>query len=177
MRTATRGGRTERRPMIDDGVVTRDAVLPQSLVITWEALDGLVARLAERTGREFDLVLAITRGGLVPAGMLAYRLDLREILVAGAIFYLPQGGTHPAPVIGHFPDASLLADRRVLVVDEVWETGETMTEVLARVRAAGGTPTSAVIHYKPGRSRVGGAPDHWADTVESWVTYPYKAGG
>lgn len=151
--------------------------MPVILEITWEALDELVARLAAKTGRDFDLVLAITRGGLVPAGMLAYRLDLREILVAGAIFYLPQGGTHPAPVIGHFPDASLLAGQRVLVVDEVWETGETMTEVMARVRAAGGTPVSAVIHYKPGRSRVAGEPDHWADTVHDWVSYPYKAGG
>ena len=151
--------------------------MPETLVVTWEALDGLVARLAERVGRDHDLVLAITRGGLVPAGMLAYRLDLREILVAGAIFYLPQGGTHPAPVIGHFPDASLLDGQRVLIVDEVWETGETMTEVMARVRAAGGIPVSAVIHYKPGRSRVAGAPDHYADTVHDWVTYPYKAGG
>ena len=160
--------------MPDHGAMT---AVPDMLVITWEALDALVASLAEKTGRDHDLVLAITRGGLVPAGMLAYRLDLREILVAGAIFYLPQGGTHPAPVIGHFPDASLLQGQRVLVVDEVWETGETMTEVMARVRAAGGTPVSAVIHYKPGRSRVEGAPDHWADTVHDWVTYPYKAGG
>jgi hypoxanthine phosphoribosyltransferase len=147
------------------------------LVVTWEALDELVAGLAERVGRDHDLVLAITRGGLVPAGMMAYRLDLREILVAGVEFYRSDGGTHEAPVIGHFPDPSLLAGRRVLVVDEVWETGETMTEVLARVRAAGATPVSAVIHYKPGRSRVPGAPDHWAATVDEWVTYPYKAGG
>jgi uncharacterized protein len=154
-----------------------DGDMIETQVLTWEALDALVTRLAERAGRDFDLVLAITRGGLVPAGMLAYRLDLREILVAGAVFYLPEGGTHPAPIIGHFPDDILLDGKRVLVVDEVWETGETMTEVMARVRAAGGIPTSAVIHYKPGRSRVDGAPDHWADTVHSWVTYPYKAGG
>jgi uncharacterized protein len=151
--------------------------MPETLILTWEDLDHLIERLADRVGRDHDVVLAITRGGLVPAGMLAYRLDLREILVAGAIFYLPGGGTHDAPVIGHFPEAELLMDRRVLVVDEVWETGETMTEVLARVRGAGGKPVSAVIHYKPGRSRVPGAPDHYADTVHDWVTYPYKAGG
>ena len=150
--------------------------MPDLLVITWEALDDLVARLAAKTGRDHDLVLAITRGGLVPAGMLAYRLDLREILVAGAVFYLPEGGMHEAPVIGHFPDAALLAGKRVLVIDEVWETGETMAEVMGRVRAAGGTPVSAVIHYKPGRSRVAGAPDHYADTAHDWVAYPYKAG-
>jgi hypoxanthine phosphoribosyltransferase len=151
--------------------------MPDTLVLSWEALDGLVARLADEVGRDFDLVVAITRGGLVPAGMLAYRLDLREILVAGVEFYRPEGGTHERPVIGHFPADELLGGRRVLVVDEVWETGETMTEVLARLRAAGATPISAVVHYKPGRSRVPGTPDHYAATVDDWVTYPYKAGG
>jgi uncharacterized protein len=151
--------------------------MPDALVLSWDALDDLVAGLAASVGRDHDLVLAITRGGLVPAGMLAYRLDLREILVAGVVFYLPDGGMHPEPLVLHFPEASLLAGRRVLVVDEVWETGETMTKVLARVRAAGGVPVSAVIHYKPGRSRVAGRPDHYAATVEGWVTYPYKAGG
>jgi hypothetical protein len=154
-----------------------DGGMPDTLTISWEDLDALVGELATAVGRDHDLVVAITRGGLVPAGMLAYRLNLREILVAGAEFYRSEGGTHPAPVIGHFPDAALLAGQRVLVVDEVWETGETMTEVMARVRAAGGTAVSAVIHYKPGRSRVAGAPDHWAATVHDWVTYPYKAGG
>jgi len=38
----------------------------------------------------------------------------------------------------------------VLVIDEVWETGETMAEVVRRVREAGGIVTTAVIHYKPG---------------------------
>jgi len=151
--------------------------VPDSLVLSWDDLDRLVAALAADVGRDHDLVLAITRGGLVPAGMLAYRLDLREILVAGVVFYRPEGGTHPEPLVLHFPDAPLLAGKRVLVVDEVWETGETMTEVLARVRAAGAEPVSAVLHYKPGNSRVAGRPDHHAATVEGWVTYPYKAGG
>jgi hypoxanthine phosphoribosyltransferase len=152
------------------------APTPELHHVAWAELDALVARLAAAVGREFDLVLAITRGGLVPAGMLAYRLDLREILVAGAEFYLADGGMHPAPVLGHFPDPMLLAGRRVLVVDEVWETGETMAAVLERVRASGGVPTSAVLHFKPGRSRVAGAPDHFAALADGWIAYPYKAG-
>ena len=147
-----------------------------TLLLTWDDLDELVAHLAAETGRDFDLVLAITRGGLVPAGMLAYRLDLREILVAGVEFYLSDGGMHERPRITHFPERELIAGRRVLVVDEVWETGGTMTEVLARLHDAGADATSAVIHYKPGRSRVAGTPDHYAATVDGWVTYPYKAG-
>ena len=149
---------------------------PEPITVTWEELDRLVGVLAEKVGRDFDLVVAITRGGLVPAGMLAYRLDLREILVAGVEFYTTGGKTHEAPRFGHFPDAALLRDQRILVVDEVWETGETMAAVFERIRAAGGRPISAVIHYKPGRSRVALEPDHYAALAHGWVTYPYKVG-
>jgi uncharacterized protein len=150
--------------------------MPELVVLSWEQLDILIARLAVAAGRSHDVVLAVSRGGLVPAGMLAYRLELREILVAGVEFYRADGGTHPEPRFLQFPDAGQLAGRRVLVVDEVWETGETMAAVVARVRAAGGLPQSAVVHYKPGRSRVAGRPDHWAAEVDDWVRYPYKAG-
>ena len=40
-------------------------------------------------------MLAITRGGLVPAGMLAYRLGIRNILVAAVEYYDDEG--HPGP--------------------------------------------------------------------------------
>ena len=145
--------------------------------VTWDELDALVVRLAHAVGRDFDLLLAISRGGLIPAGMLAYQLDLREIVVAGAVFYRSDGTTLDVPLLGQFPDPALLAGRRILVVDEVWETGRTMTAVLDRVREAGGRPTSAVLHYKPGRSRAPGAPDHFAAIEDGWLIYPYKAEG
>jgi hypoxanthine phosphoribosyltransferase len=148
----------------------------EPLTVSWDELDRLVGDLAEQVGGEHDLVLAITRGGLVPAGILAYRLDLREILVAGVEFYTSGGATHEAPIFGHFPDAELLRDRRILIVDEVWETGETMLAVVERVHAAGGRPTTAVVHYKPGRSRVDLQPDFHAALAHGWVTYPYKVG-
>lgn len=48
-------------------------------VVSWDDLERLIAALTERLANErFDLMLAITRGGLVPAGMLAYRLHTRH---------------------------------------------------------------------------------------------------
>jgi hypoxanthine phosphoribosyltransferase len=148
----------------------------EPISVSWDELDRLVGVLADKVGNDYDLVLAITRGGLVPAGILAYRLDLREILVAGVEFYTSGGQTHEAPRFGHFPDSELLRGQRILVVDEVWETGETMAAVLDRTRAAGGHPVSAVLHFKPGRSRVVGEPDFHAELADGWVTYPYKVG-
>ena len=94
---------------------------PKRDIVSWEDLDGLVAGMAERLiGERFDLMLAITRGGLVPAGMLAYRLGIRNILVAAVEFYDDQGHPGPRPTFLQFPADPLLRGQRILVVDEVW---------------------------------------------------------
>jgi len=145
--------------------------------VAWDDLDGLVAALAERLrGARFDVLLAITRGGLVPAGMLAYRLGIRNILVAAVAYYGDDGLPGESPTFLEFPADPLLHGRRVLVVDEVWDSGTTITAVVDRVRQAGGDPTTAVLHYKPARSRVPLVPDHHAVETDAWVVYPFKAG-
>jgi uncharacterized protein len=147
-------------------------------IVTWADLDRLVAQLAERlAGDRFDVMLAITRGGLVPAGMLAYRLRIRNILVAAVEFYDDEGKPGPHPTFLQFPADPLLRGQRVLVVDEVWDSGTTIRAVTDRIRLAGGLPTTAVLHWKPERSVVAGAPDVHAVTTSAWVVYPFKAGG
>jgi hypoxanthine phosphoribosyltransferase len=138
-------------------------------VVTWDALEGLVADLAERVGTGFDVLLAITRGGLVPAGMLAYRLGLRNILVAAVEYYDDEGRPGPKPTFFQFPADPLLRGQRVLIVDEVWDSGTTIHAVTERVRQAGGMPTTAVIHYKPTHSIVLSVPAHHVVTTDRWV--------
>ena len=108
--------------------------------------------------------------------MLAYRLGIREILVAAVAAYDDHGNMAPTPMILHFPADERFRDRDVLVVDEVWETGNTITAVVERVRAAGGRPVTAVLHYKPTRSRTDLTPDHFVHETDRWVVYPYKYG-
>ena len=121
-------------------------------------------------------MLAITRGGLVPAGMLAYRLGIRNILVAAVEFYDDEGRPGPKPTFLQFPADPLLRGQRVLIVDEVWDSGTTIHAVTERVRQAGGIPTTVVLHYKPaplaGPGRAG--PPRRDD--RRWVVYPFKAG-
>ncbi|MEO8272515.1 MAG: phosphoribosyltransferase family protein [Chloroflexota bacterium] len=149
---------------------------PAKTIVTWDDLDALVGALADKVGTDYDVVLVITRGGLVPAGMLAYRLGLRDILVAAVVFYDDAGQTAEQPTFFQFPSDPLLHGRRVLIVDEVWDTGTTIAAVVARVEIAGGRPTTAVIHYKPGRSKVPLMPDHFVEATDDWVVYPFKHG-
>lgn len=145
-------------------------------IVSWDDLDDLVGALAEKVGADYDVVLVITRGALVPAGMLAYRLGLRNILVAAVAYYDDAGQTSEQPTFFQFPSDPLLHGRRVLVVDEVWDTGTTIAAVVERVRLAGGHPTTAVLHYKPTRSKVDLVPDHFVVATDDWVVYPFKHG-
>ena len=158
--------------------VETDAEEPERDIVSWEDLDRLVATLAERlAGQRFDVLLAVTRGGMVPAGMLAYRLGIRDILVAAVEFYDDHGQPGPHPTFFQFPADPLLRARRILVVDEVWDSGTTIHAVNQRVRQAGGEPVTAVLHFKPTHSVVPGAPDVCAVETDRWVVYPFKAGG
>jgi hypoxanthine phosphoribosyltransferase len=145
-------------------------------IVTWEALSDMVADLARQVSRDHDVMLAITRGGLVPAGMLAYRIGMRNILVAAVEYYDDEGKPGPHPTFLQFPADPLLRGQKVLIVDEVWDSGTTIHSVTERVRQAGGIPTTAVLHYKPTRSQVPGEPDHHAVVTDRWVVYPFKAG-
>lgn len=145
-------------------------------IVTWDDIDEMVGSLADAVGDQFDVMLAITRGGLVPAGMLAYRLGLRNILVAAVVFYDDAGQPAEQPTFFQFPADPLLHGQRVLVVDEVWDTGTTIAAVVERVLLAGGRPTTAVLHYKPARSQVPLVPDHFVAATDAWVVYPFKHG-
>ena len=148
----------------------------EKLIVTWPDLDGLVEQLADAVGGDYDVVLTITRGALVPTGMLVYRLGMRNIVVAAVAYYDDAGQPAEQPTFLQFPSDPLLHGRRVLIIDEVWDTGTTIAAVVERVRLAGGQPTTAVLHYKPARSKVPIVPDHYVVGTDAWVVYPYKYG-
>lgn len=147
-------------------------------IVTWEDLERLVAELADRlvAGPPPDVVLAISRGGLVPAGMIGYRLGWRDMLLAAVVVYDDEQGFRGHAEFLQFPADEHLRGKRVVIIDEVWDSGTTIAAVSERVKAAGGFPITAVLHYKPKRSRVDLVPDHFVVETDAWVVYPFKAG-
>jgi uncharacterized protein len=119
------------------------------------------------------VLLVITRGGLIPGGILAYLIGIKNILAAAVEFYDDDGRRRPEPAFHQFPSPALLQGKRVLIVDEVWDSGRTIEAVTRRVREAGGLPTTAVLHFKPGRNEVAARPDHYVVETDDWVSYPW----
>ncbi len=97
----------------------------ERLRLSWEGLLALARRLAEALREEeSDLILGIARGGLIPTALLAQALSVRDILTAAVMFYEGEE-TLPEPVFLPFPPDPLLFGKRVLVVDDVWDSGRT----------------------------------------------------
>ena len=142
--------------------------------LSWDPIQGMVADLAAQGHGSYDALLAVTRGGLVPAGLLAYHLQLRNILVAAVQFYSGVARRAQQPTFLQFPSDPLLEGRRILIVDDIWDSGKTIMAVKERVVAAGGTPVTAVLHYKPEASLFPDRPDYFVQTTSAWIVYPWE---
>lgn len=146
--------------------------------LSWTDVDTLITcQLAPQLQTcHFDLILAITRGGVVPGGMIAEQLRLQHILVASVDFYQDTEHDLDLPVFMQFPSDSLLRGKEVLIVDDVWYRGREIISVTERVELANGYPTSAVLHYKPAFSRFKERmPNFFAATTDDWIVYPWEA--
>jgi uncharacterized protein len=148
-------------------------------VLTWNDVDKLVDHLIPQFEGEFEAMVMITRGGIIPGGLLVQAMGITHILTAAVDFPAEmereKTGLFAWPRFLQFPDVELLEDRRVLVVDDVWGSGRNITAVKNRVAAAGGTPSTCVLHFNPYRSLFGPArPDYYAAITDAHIVYPWE---
>lgn len=145
-------------------------------IVTWTELEKLVDSLLPQLYGTFDSLLLITRGGIVPGGMIAESLDIRSVLTAAVRFPEVEQKLLAWPTFLQFPENDLLRDRRVLIVDDVWGSGRTINSVRGRVEAAGGKPEVAVLHYKPSKSLFATKPEYYAAVTDAFIIYPWEKG-
>lgn len=153
---------------------------PRRELIPWQEVDKLVQYLLPQFEGEFDAMVIITRGGIIPGGMLAEAMNITHILIAAVDFPAEmereKSGLFAWPRFIQFPEDSQLRGRRCLVVDDVWGSGRTITAVKNRISAAGGFSYTCVLHFNPHRNLFGALrPDYYAATTDAHIIYPWEA--
>jgi hypoxanthine phosphoribosyltransferase len=148
-------------------------------LIDWDEVDRLINHLIPQFNTSFDAMLIITRGGIIPGGLLCEALGLQDVLTAAVDFpYEAQQEESKLlawPEFIQFPDEGRLVDRQVLIVDDVWGSGRTITAVRSRVAAVGGIPSTCVLHYNPYRSLfTPQKPDYYAAVTDAHIVYPWE---
>jgi uncharacterized protein len=144
-------------------------------VLTYESFGTAARELAEQVaadGFEPDLILSIARGGLFLGGALGYALDVKNLFVMNVEFYTGVDERLDLPVV--LPptlDRVDLTGAKVLVADDVADTGKTLE--LVRDFCAGyvAEVRTAVVYAKP--HSVVECDYVWRHT-DRWINFPWS---
>jgi hypoxanthine phosphoribosyltransferase len=126
------------------------------------------------SGYRPDVILAIARGGMIIAGSLAYALKIKNLYVINVEYYTGVDTRLEFPVILPPPlELVDLADARILVADDVADTGHTLALVRESCATQVAEVRCAVLYQKP--ASVVGCDYVWKRT-DRWIDFPWSAG-
>lgn len=141
---------------------------------TWESIYSLLLDLAKSIrSSNFtpETIVGISRGGWVPARVLSDLLSIHDIASVKAEFYLGVNETKSEPVITQAVSTDV-RNKRVLVVDDVADTGKSLRLVEAHLLKHGVKELKiATLYYKPWSVTL---PDYYEKLTCDWIIFPWE---
>lgn len=133
--------------------------------VDWPFFGELCRALALKVFHEFDpqLVIGIARAGVIPGAVVASILqrDFASIAITRS-----ESGAAPAVIAG---PPRLVTGRRVLVVDETCDSGDTMKLAVNAMRELKPAAVRTAVSFRCGDY----APDFWALATQSFIILPW----
>ena len=147
-------------------------------ITTWtdfgDAIDSLTNDI-EKSGFKPDCILAIARGGLMVAGALSYRLGIKNIQTVNVEHYTGNGLDDTASgdprILPPGLQTESLKGKRVLVVDDVTDSGDTIGFISSLIGFEVEDQRNAVWFAK---NRASIRPDFVATKTDLWVVFPWS---
>ncbi len=143
-------------------------------VPTWNQIYTMLLNMAEkirRDGFKPDVIVGVSRGGWPPARVLSDLLDNPNLANVRAEFYLGVAETKGEPTLTQ-PVSVNVKGKKVLVVDEVADTGKSLKLVKEHLTERGASEIKiATVYYKPW-SIV--KPDYYERETSLWIVFPWE---
>src|SRR2546426_1039209 len=138
------------------------------LQVDWPFFGELCRALALKIFRDYDpeLVIGIAKAGAIPGSVVASILQ-RDF--ASMTITREAGGSRPVVIAG---PPRLVAGRRVLIVDETCDTGDTMKLALAAGRELQPAAVKTALSFRTGDFK----PDFYAPESENFIILPSDRG-
>ena len=118
-----------------------------------------------------DCIIGLLRGGVVPARIFSDYFDiLLDFYALDVKLYDGINSRKKEPEIKSF--YGNVEGKRVLVVDDIWDSGKTMRAVLAELKDT--DITTATLFWK---ETADGKPDYFArySLSEEWIIFPWES--
>ena len=144
----------------------------QYLSVSWNDYHVLTQKIAATIlshDKPFDIIVAIGRGGLTFGHLLSdfLRIPICSITIQSYTDIQKQGEVHITESLSFG-----ISGKRVLLVDDIADTGTTLKRATAHIREFHpATVTVATLFYKP-HSTV--RPDYFAKQTTKWILQPFE---
>ncbi|MEO5305052.1 MULTISPECIES: phosphoribosyltransferase [Corynebacterium] len=148
---------------------------PERENLTWEVFGEASRSLSQEivdSGWFPDLIVGVARGGLIPAGAIGYAIGVKEMGAINVEFYTDIGETLPEPILLNPQlDTDSLKGKKVLVVDDVADSGKTLDLVVNLLEQTASEVKSAVIYTKPTTIF---EPDFSWKKTDQWINFAWS---
>ncbi|MDI6820271.1 MAG: phosphoribosyltransferase [Candidatus Hodarchaeaceae archaeon] len=137
----------------------------------WHEVEKAVAALANalRRGYDPDVIVGVARGGLIPAVRLSHLLGDKMLRIIHVKYYKGVNLRREEPEL--LADVGKL-EGKVLVVDDVADTGTTLEFVVRHLKERGAKEVRvATVAWKP-HSRI--KPDFYVFETDKWIVFPWE---
>ena len=133
--------------------------------VDWPFFGEICRALALRVARDYqpEVVLGIAKAGVIPGVVVASILQCEFTSMT-----VTRRDAGQAPVLVAGPPATIVG-RRVLVVDETCESGDTLKLALSAVRKLVPADVRTAVSFKTGAYE----PDFYALATESFIILPW----
>ncbi len=142
-------------------------------VPTWNQIyDRLLLQAQKIHGSNFkaDLIVAIARGGLIPARIFTDLLQTKELTTITIQYYVGIGKTRTQPLIKQCLTTPLAA-KKVLLVDDISDGGKSLQLAKEHLRELGAAEIKIATLYRKPKTQT--PPDFCEKETDCWVVFPW----
>ncbi len=144
------------------------------LAVSWEKVEEAcfnLSRKVELSEYRPEIIVAISRGGLIPARLIADYLGVPELTSMQIQFYKGMEEAIPRPIIIQDISTSV-REKNILIVDDVVDTGRSMKAAYEHLKKRGAYAFRLAVLYKKPWSLI--KPDYFVYETDFWIIFPWE---
>lgn len=140
--------------------------------VSWPEYGNLAEALAEKvrsSGKVFDLVIGVARGGMPVAMVVSDHLDVRIDFI-NVKSYVGIGQRGIPKILSTITEE--IRGKRVLIVDDLVDQGDTIQVVKEYLSEQGPKLLEVAVLFKKPWTRI--EPDYYLEVVDRWIVFPFE---
>lgn len=142
-------------------------------VPTWNQIYDMLLSQAQKIltqNYKPDIIIAVARGGLIPARILTDLLETPELTTIQIEFYTDINQTRQEPTLKQTLTTTIKG-KKTLLVDDIADTGKSLKLAKTHLQQQGANEIKTATLYQKPQSIT--TPDFYEKQTTSWVVFPW----